>query len=284
MILVTGAGGTVGSEVVKQLQAAGASFRAAYHSQKKAEAARAEGIDAVVIDYTQPETLRAAFEGVEKLFLLSGGAPDQTGREINAVDAAKAAGVRHIVKLSVIGAETESYSFARVHRPVEKAIEASGAAWTHLRPNGFMQNLQNYMIGTIRSQGAFYSSIGETRIAHVDVRDIAAVAVKVLTEPGHEGRAYTLTGPAGLTYAEMAAQLSSAAGRQINYVDVTDADVKGALTGSGAPESYANAFVDLLRFYRTGTAANATDSVRRVTGREATSFEQYARDNAGAFS
>ena len=252
MILVTGAGGTVGSEVVRQLKAAGAPFRAAYHDQKKAEAARAEGIDATVIDYTRPETLQQAFEGVEKVFLLSGGAPDQTQREINAVEAAKAAGVRHIVKLSVIGAETESYSFAKVHRPVEQAIEASGVAWTHLRPNGFMQNLQNYMIGTIQSQGAFYSSIGDTRIAHVDVRDIAAVAVKVLTEPGHEGRAYTLTGPAGLTYSEMAAQLSSATGRQINYVDVGDADVKGALVGSGAPEAYADAFVDLLRFYRSG--------------------------------
>ena len=284
MILVTGAGGAVGSEVVRQLKAAGARFRAAYHDATKAEAARADGIDAVVIDYTRPETLRAAFEGIEKLFLLSGGAPDQTEREINAVEAAKAAGVRHIVKLSVIGAETESYSFAKVHRPVEKAIEASGVAWTHLRPNGFMQNLQNYMIGTIQSQGTFYSSIGDTRIAHVDVRDIAAVAVKVLTERGHEGRAYTLTGPAGLTYAEMAAQLSAAAGRQISYVDVTDADVKGALTGSGAPESYADAYLDLLRFYRTGVPANATDTVRRVTGRDATSFEQYARDNAGVFA
>jgi uncharacterized protein YbjT (DUF2867 family) len=284
MILVTGAGGTVGSEVVRQLKASGAPFRAAYHDTKKAEAARAEGIDAVVIDYTRPETLREAFDGIEKLFLLSGGAPDQTEREINAVEAAKAAGVRHIVKLSVIGAETESYSFANVHRPVEKAIEASGLAWTHLRPNGFMQNLQNYMIGTIQSQGAFYSSIGDTRIAHVDVRDIAAVAVKVLTEAGHEGRAYTLTGPAGLTYSEMATQLSAASGRNVSYVDVSDADVKGALTGSGAPESYADAFVDLLRFYRSGAAANATDDVRRVTGRDATPFEQYARDNAGVFA
>jgi uncharacterized protein YbjT (DUF2867 family) len=284
MILVTGAGGTVGSEVVKKLQAAGAPFRAAYHDTKKAEAARANGIDAVVIDYTRPETLGAALDGVEKVFLLSGGAPDQTERELNAVEAAKAAGVRHIVKLSVIGAEGESYSFARVHRPVEKAIEASGVAWTHLRPNGFMQNLQNYMIKTIKSQGAFYSSTGDTKIAHVDVRDIAAVAVQVLTQPGHENRAYTLTGPAGLTYAEMAAQLSSASGRSINYVDVADADVKGALVGSGAPESYADAFLDLLRFYRSGAAANATDHVRRVTGREPIAFEQYARDNASVFS
>ncbi|HEY0156526.1 MAG TPA: SDR family oxidoreductase [Thermoanaerobaculia bacterium] len=284
MILITGAGGTVGSEVVRQLQATRTPFRAAYHNEKKAEAARANGIDATVIDYTRPETLQAAFDGVEKLFLLSGGAPDQTEREINAVDAAKAAGVRHIVKLSVIGAEGESYSFAKVHRPAEKAIESSGLTWTHLRPNGFMQNLQNYMIGTIASQGAFYTSVGDTRIAHVDVRDIAAVAVKVLTEPGHENRAYTLTGPAGVTYDEIAAHLSAASGRTISHVAVTDADVKAALVGSGAPEAYADAYLDLQRFYRSGAAANATEDVRRVTGRDPIPFEQYARDHASVFA
>lgn len=283
MILVTGAGGTVGSEVVKQLGAAGVPFRAAFHSQEKADAARAKGIDAVVIDYTRPETLTAALNGIDKLFLLSGGAPDQTQRELNAVEAAKAAGVKHIVKLSVWGAEGEAFSFAHVHRPVEKAIEASGVAWTHLRPNGFMQNLQNYMIGTIKSDGAFYSSVGDSKISHIDVRDIAAVAVKVLTQPGHENRAYSLSGPEGITYTEIASQLTAASGRDVKYVDVTDADVKGAMVGSGAPASYADAFVDLLRYYRTGAGANVTDAVRRILGREPIAFEQYAKDNAKVF-
>ncbi|MDQ3280650.1 MAG: SDR family oxidoreductase [Acidobacteriota bacterium] len=284
MILVTGAGGTVGSEVVRQLRSTGAPYRAAHHSQKKAEAARANGEDAVVIDYAQPETVARALEGVRTLFLLSGGAPDQTEREINAVNAAKSAGVERIVKLSVWGAEGEGFSFAKIHRPVEQAIEASGLAWTHLRPNSFMQNMQNYLIGTITSQGAFYSSIGDSKMSHIDVRDIGAVAVKTLTGGGHDSQAYSLSGPAALSYDEVAKILSDATGRTIRYVNVTDDDVKQALMGGGAPEGYANAYVDLLRYYRTGEGGRVTDTVRQILGRDPISFEQYARDNAGVFA
>lgn len=267
MILVTGAGGTVGSEVVRQLK--GVPFRAGFHSQAKADAARANGIDAAVIDYDRPETLDAAFQGVEKLFLLSS---SNTAQELAAVAAAKRAGVKHIVKLSVIGAGSEDYSFAHVHRPVEEAIEASGIAWTHLRPNGFMDNMHNFMRGTIESQGAFYSSVGDAKISHVDVRDIAAVAVKALTEPGHESKAYTITGPEALTYGDIAAKLGT------KYVPVGDADIKSALIGQGAPEAYADAFVDLQRFYRGGVASRVSNDVKNVTGREPITFDEYARE------
>ncbi|HUP59627.1 MAG TPA: SDR family oxidoreductase [Thermoanaerobaculia bacterium] len=280
MIFVTGAGGTVGSEVVRQLEAAGAKFRAAFHSEAKAEVARARGIDVVAIDYNRPETLNAALQSVERLFLLSGGAPDQ---EVNAVEAAKGAGVKHVVKLSVIGADEEAFSFAKLHRASEKAIEQSGLAWTFLRPNGFMQNLVTYSGGTIRAQGAFYSSVGDARISHVDVRDIAAVAVKALTEPGHEGKAYTLTGPEALTYDEMAGKISTASGRSVSYVNISDADLKQGLIGAGTPEPYADAYLDLMRHYRTGATAKVTDDVRRVTGRDARTFEEYAQDNATAW-
>ena len=273
MILVTGAGGTVGSEVVKQLK--GVPFRAAFHSQAKAGAARANGIDAVVIDYERPETLDAAFAGITKLFLLSS---SNTRQELAAVEAAKRAGVKHIVKLSVIGAGREDYSFANVHRPVEEAIEASGIAWTHLRPNGFMDNMHNYMRGTIDAQGAFYSSVGDAKISHVDVRDIAAVAAKALTEPGHESKAYELTGPEALTYGDIAAKLGAATGREIRYVPVGDADMKSALTGQGAPEAYADAFVDLQRFYRSGVASRVSGDVKNVTGREPITFDRYAKE------
>ena len=284
MILVTGAGGTVGSEVVRQLQTAGAQFRAAYHSESKAQAARAKGIDAAVVDFNKPESLPAALNGADKLFLLSGGAPNQVEQESNAVEAAKKAGVKHIVKLSVWGAAEEEFSFAKMHRAAEKAIEASGIAWTFLRPNGFMQNMENYSLPTIQSQGAFYSSVGDSRVAHVDVRDIAAVAVKVLTEPGHEGKAYSLTGPNAITNNEIAQKLSAASGREIRYVDVSDADLKQGLIGSGMPEGYANAYLDLMRYYRTGNAGTISGDVRRVTGRDAIPFDQYARDRGNAFS
>ena len=162
MILVTGAGGTVGSELVKALSAAGAKFRAAYNSPAKVELARRNGLDADAIDYAKPETVAAA----------------------------------------LAGADGQAFSFAKVHRPVERDIEASGLGWTFLRPNGFMQNVPNFFAATIKSQGAFYLPSRDCRISHVDVRDIAAVAVKALTEPGHEpfcagGRAAISRGATG---------------------------------------------------------------------------------------
>lgn len=283
MILVTGAGGTVGSEVVSQLQSAGAKFRAAYHSPDKARAAKAKGIDAVVIDYNKPETLRDALHGADKLFLLSAGGDVQIEQETRAIEAAKAAGVKHIVKLSVWGAESEAFSFAKIHRAAEKAIEKSGLAWTFLRPNGFMQNMENYNAATIKGQGAFYGGIGSTKVSHVHVKDIAAVAVKALTEPGHENKAYSLSGPEALSYDEIAQKISKAAGRDVKYVDLPDDQLRGGMLGAGVPAQYADALIDLNHYYRRNSASRVTDDVKRVTGRAPISFEQYAKESAGAF-
>ena len=227
MICITGAGGTVGSEVVKQLELAKVPFRVAYFSKEKVDAALAKGMEAVIIDYNRPETLRAAFQGCDKLFLLGPNALNQTQLELNAVEAAKAVGVRYIVKQSVMGAEGEAFSLALIHRPVEKAIESSGMAWTFLRPNSFMQNVVTFMAETIKAESAFYSASGEARIAHVDVRDIAAVAVKALTEPTtHAGQAYTLTGPEAMTYDELAKELSKVLGRSISHISLSPSDLK----------------------------------------------------------
>jgi len=283
MILITGAAGTVGSEVVKQLQKTGAKFRAGYASEAKAAEARAKGIDAVVANYADAQSLDAALAGVDKLFLLAGGAPNQTELELNVVAAAKRAGVKHIVKLSVWGAEGEAFSFAKVHRPVEKAIEKSGATWTHLRPNGFMQNMATYMGSTIRGEGAFYVAAGDAQISHVDVRDIAAVAVKALTEPGHENTVYTLSGPAPLTYNEIAETLTRAAGKPVKYVDLPAATYKEAIVGAGVPPAYADAMINLYDYYKEGHARATTNDVKRVTGRDPIPFAQFAEENAQAF-
>jgi uncharacterized protein YbjT (DUF2867 family) len=181
----------------------------AYFSKGKADRARAIGIDAVVIDCNRPDTLEEAFGGCDRPFLHGPNVVEQTGLEFKAVEAAKASGVRHILKQPVKGAEDDSYSLAKVHRPVEKAIESSGLAWRFLRPSSFMQNVVTFMSETIRAERAFFSASEDAKISHVDVRDIAAVAIHALTGGNHDGRAYTLTGPDALSYEEIASELSA---------------------------------------------------------------------------
>lgn len=283
MILVTGAGGTVGSEVLEQLRRAGAKVRAAFHNDEKVKAARAKGLDAVKIDFDRPETLREALRGVDKVFLLTGSVPNQVEQETNLVNAAKEAGVKHIVKLSVIGADKERIIFSRIHRAAEKAIEGSGIPWTFLRANSFMQNLVTYDGETIRSQGAFYGAAGEGKISHVDVRDIAAVAVKVLTESGHAGKAYELNGPEALSYAQVAEKISQVSGKKVSYVDVPPDQMKQGMLEAGLPEAYAEALLDLHAFYKRNEASTRSDDIKRVIGRDPITFDQYAKDNAASF-
>jgi uncharacterized protein YbjT (DUF2867 family) len=278
MICVTGASGTLSSEVIRQLEGQQIPFRAAYFSEQAASAARARGVDAVVIDYNVPDMLRAAFRGCTTLFLLGPNALNQTDLELNAVDAARAVGVRHIVKQSVMGAAEEAYSLANIHRSVEKAIERSGMAWTFLRPNSFMQNAVTFMAPTIRAEGAFYSASGEARISHIDVRDIAAVAVAALTTERHKERIYALSGPEALTYDEMADELSRALGRVIRHVSLPPADLKASMLTAGVPETIADRMLDLERYFREGHASVITDDVKRVIGREPKRFADYVRD------
>ena len=282
MILITGAGGTIGTALLNELKGVNVKLRLGYHSADKVAKAKATGQDAVELDFGKPETLEAAFAGVDTLFLLGSGGAGQTGRELNAVRAAKTAGIKKIVKLSVIGARAEDYTLGTMHSIVEKEIEASGFTWTFLRPNGFMQNFVNLMGGTIPSQNAFYQPAADAKISHIDVRDIARVAAKALTETGHEGKAYDLTGPEAFSYEHAAEVLSKVLGRKITYVAISDEAARGAMIGAGLTEWYADGLVDLNRHYRTGAAAVVSTAVKDVTGREPGTFEQFVRDNAAS--
>lgn len=278
MILVTGATGKVGQEVVKELQRRKAPFKVGARSPEKVA-----GMDAVPFDFDRPETFGAALAGVDSLFLLT--PPGGTEREVAVVDAAKKARVKHLVKLSVWGADGEAFVFGRGHRAVERAIEASGLPWTFLRPNGFMQNFSTAHGVEIKNQGAFALCGADAAYSIIDARDIGAVAAEVLTAPAsHVGRAYTLSGPEALSNAAIAEKISSAAGRAVKYVAMPEADYKKTMLGFGLPEEFLDAFIDLQRYYRTGAAERTTPEVEGVLGRKPISFDRFARDHASAWN
>ncbi len=281
MIIVTGAGGTVGGEVLGQLREKGVPVRAAFHSEDKAKAARDKGIEAVTLDLGDEESLQKAFEGCERLFLLGPNAPNQTELEKNAVEAARSAGIKHIVKLSVMAADQEEYLLGKIHREGEKAIEASGLDWTFIRANSFMQNTINYSGATIKEQSAIYSATGDKEISHVDVRDIAAVAVAALTEDGHASKAYDLNGPEALSYDDVTAQLSTALGREIKHIDIPLEHLRGAMLEQHMPEFMVDNLVDLERYYSEGNAAADHNDIKAVTGKEPRTFSDFAREMAG---
>jgi uncharacterized protein YbjT (DUF2867 family) len=275
MILVTGASGTVGSEVVKALSRRGARLRAGYRSRPQNVP---KGVESVALDYDRPDTVRPALKDVDTLFLLSS-TVDVEGK---VVEEAKQAGVRRIVKLSAFAADKEEHTFAKWHRAIEKRIEASALQWTFLRPAGFMQNVVNYMGETIRKQSAIYSSAGDGAVGAIDTRDIGAVAARVLTEGGHEWQAYELTGPQALNYGQIAEILTGVLGRPIRYVPISSEQYKQAAMAAGTPEAYADALVDLDRYYASGKAAVVTPTVRKLKGADPIPFEQFAREHADA--
>ena len=283
MILVTGAGGNVGRPLIDELASAGTPARAAYHSAEKAARARAAGIDAVMVDYARPETLSPALDGVDAVFLLAAGVQGQIEGETNVVRAAKAAGVRRIVKLSVFGAAEEEFGIARTHRPVEREIESSGLEWTHLRPASYMQNFTNFMAPTIRSQHAIYTLIPDSVFNHVDTRDVARVAATVLSRDGHEGKAYTLTGPRSFSYREAARAIGVVTGAPVQVVALTESDIRAGMKSHGVPDLYADHLVDLDRWYESGKGDQLTSSIRDITGREPTTFESFVEEFAGEF-
>jgi uncharacterized protein YbjT (DUF2867 family) len=280
MILITGASGNVGREVVKQALAVGLKIRATFQSPAVAAKAPA-GLEGVIMDYAKPDTIRPALHGVEKIFLVGPPLRDLPTFEANFIKEVRAAGQQHVVKLSALGGRESM--FPSQHRDSEENIEASGLPYTFLRPNGFMQNLVNYDAGAIRSQNAFYGCQGNAAVSVVDIRDIAAVAVIVLAATGHEGKSYALTGGESLTNEQVAEKISRVAGRKISYVDLPAAELKKGILSTGTPGWSADALLDLQRLYREGKASLVTDDVERLTGHKPITFDQFARDYAFAF-
>lgn len=282
MILVTGATGTNGRELVDELHKRRVPFKAMLRNTNK-RSVLPEGVETVQGDFAKPETLSRALNGVDHAFLVSPSSEQSAELEKNFIVAAKNTGVAHVVKLSVIGADLHSTSqFQRFHREAEIELENSGMGWTNLRPNLFMQTTLSYK-PTIVSQNAIFASAGNSRISAVDVRDIAAVAAVALTEAGHEGKHYVITGPQALTHTEMAAHLSEALGKDVRYVDVPYSVTRDALLQMGIPAWQVEGIIELNDIYKRGEAAGVTDIVRSVAKKEPITFAQFARDFANVF-
>ena len=284
-ILVIGATGNVGSHVVKQLADVGANVRAAVRSPRKAEALKSHNVSLAEFDTDKPETVESALQGVDKVFLLTPLVPNMVELSNSLVEVAKKAGVKHIVKSSGMGAEVEpGISLTRWHRAAEKGIEASGIAFTFVRPNGFMQNYTNFSGSTIKTQNTFYLPMGDGKVSHIDARDIASVAVAALTQDGHEGKAYEITGPEAISNEQIADIISQVVGRKINYVDVPEDAAREEMKKLGMPDVLVEANIELYNLYKAGYAAEVTPVVEQVTGKKPISFEQFAKDNADAFN
>lgn len=280
MILVTGATGTVGREVAAQLLAAGQEVRALTRDPSKVKLDG--GIQVVKGDFDAPDTLPSAVDGVERVFSLTFG--PQTGvREGNLAQAAKASGVRHIVKLSALGGDDQTRNDIRKwHDEGEQAIRDTGIAWTVLRPTAFMSNALHWR-ASIRAQGKVFSNYGDGKLPSVHPRDIAAVAVRALTSNGHEGKAYPLTGSDALSMSEQVKILEEAIGRRLEFVPITDEAARKGMEHAGMPAFLIDALVPFAAFIRSGKAAHVFHTVAEVTGRPPLRFGDWANENAAAF-
>lgn len=283
-ILVTGATGTVGSKVVASLCSyRDVAVRAAVHSPERAKAfPHTSQVEPVAFDWADPASIRAAMEGVDKLFLLTPLTDNMVDLTRLAVNIAKEAGVKHVVKLSTSGADQEpGILFGRWHREAEKVVEASGMAWTHLRPGSFMDNFLTFF--SPGADGGILAPLGTTPSTYVDARDIADSAAVVLIEDGHEGRTYTLTGPEALTGNEAATCIAWATGRVIFFQDVPDDAARTAMEAMGAPSWMVSGMLELYAIMRAGWTAEVSPDVSRLTQEPGRSFADFAQDHAAVW-
>jgi len=280
-VLVTGATGTIGRDVAKRLSESGVSVRAGVRDGVKARKQFGSNIALAPLDFENEKTFSGALEGVEKVFLLPPLLPNQLEVMNRFVDAAKRVGVRHIVKLSAIGIDDEAQPTAvKWHGANEQRIREAGVAFTFLRPNSFMQNFFTYFPPR---NGAIYLPWGNGTASFVDTRDIASVAVRALTSGGHEGKIYTLTGPATLGIADVALILSEVTGHEFKYVDLPEAAARDGMLQAGIPQWQVELVMELHVVNKQNRWSAVTSDIEKITGTPPTDFAQFARDHADKF-
>jgi uncharacterized protein YbjT (DUF2867 family)/predicted ester cyclase len=281
MILVTGATGNIGRELVMQLAQTGQPFSIMTRNAAKAQPmfAQIPNVRIVEGDVSKAHTLAAALEGVERAFLLTPSDFRQVDQQGNFIQAAKAAGVKHIVKLSVVGAAHDAPAqLMRWHAQSERELEQSGIAWTHLRPHVFYQYWLQ-LVYPINMTGGFYASLeADVPLPAIDIRDIASVAVRCLTEPGHEGQIYRLTGPEALTNVQVADKIGKVLGKHVSYSYMPAEQTKRGMVEMGMPPWFVDFVVGMDEAYSTGHYSQVTFDFYKLTGRQPISADRFFHD------
>ncbi|MFD4002830.1 NmrA family NAD(P)-binding protein [Streptomyces rubiginosohelvolus] len=280
MILVTGATGAVGREVAGLLAAAGPVRILARRPERLT--VRGDGVEVVEGAYGDRPALDRALEGVSSVFLVTNSPTDPDDERV--AGAAAAAGVRHLVKLSMMAVEEPGADdfITRWQRRNEETIRASGVPWTFVRPRTFMSNTLSWAPG-IRSAGVVRALYGDAPVACVDPRDVAAVAVAVLTGAGHEGRTYAVSGPEAITAREQTAQLSRVLGRPLRFEELGLDAARAALLAK-YPRPAAEAFLESAERQRAGAKAAVVPTVEELTGCQSRPYRTWAADHADAFA
>jgi uncharacterized protein YbjT (DUF2867 family) len=278
-ILVTGATGNVGSAVLGNLGTTDVNLRALAHDESSARSLQDRGVEAVVGDFLEPETLGPAMEGVSTVLLITPIHPEQVTQASNVIRAAKESGNDpRIVRLSVHQASHEAPSRnSRQHAEIEDELRLSGLAYTLLRPTTFMQNTLA-TARTVASEGRIYQPFKDGKLGMIDARDIGEVAAKVLTEEGHEGEVYTLTGPAAISFYDIAETLSEILGKEVSYINIPPEKAKEAMLNMGLSEWRADVLIEYAKAHSEGYSNFTTEDVEQLTGHRATSYKKFATD------
>jgi uncharacterized protein YbjT (DUF2867 family) len=282
MILVTGGTGLIGTEVLRRLSQAGVPARALTRDLKKAQ--KMPGVTWVAGDLGKPETLPMAFEGAKTLFLLTHYQEDMVDLQHNAIAAASAAGVTHVVKSSAFAASDHSKApIGRWHYQAEKELQESGLAWTILRPHHFMQNLlaqAEYVI----NEGAVYSASGDGKIPYVDGRDVGAAAAATLTTPGHFGKKYVLTGSEAISYRQAADIIGEVIGKPVRFVDESPEEARARRVREGHPPAVIESVLAIAAYQRAGgKTVTITNTIADLTGRPPRTVAEFVREHASVF-
>lgn len=275
-VLVTGATGNVGSEVVRALLARGATVKATRRTA--GDAPDSPGNVSARFDFGDASTYGPALDGVERVFLMRPPHMSKAKAFRPFIDAMTQSGIRQVVFLSVQGA---GRNIVVPHHGIERLLKKSGLTWTILRPSFFMQNLSTTHLADIKDRDVIYVPAGRGRTNFIDVADIAEAAAACLTSPGHECRAYEITGTESLTYDEVAAVLSKACGRLITYARPSSAEFKAHMRAAGYDEDFVAVMAAIYATARFGLAAGTTDTLRTLIGREPTTLAEWAARHSG---